>query len=42
MRGFDGELTLAGERGFFFRNELDIPLAQSGQSAYVGIDIGKI
>ncbi|KAF3998227.1 ShlB/FhaC/HecB family hemolysin secretion/activation protein [Glaciimonas immobilis] len=42
VRGFDGELTLAGERGFFFRNELDIPLAQSGQSAYLGIDVGKI
>ncbi|WP_225869944.1 ShlB/FhaC/HecB family hemolysin secretion/activation protein [Glaciimonas sp. PCH181] len=42
VRGFDGELTLAGERGFFFRNELDIPLSQSGQSAYVGIDIGKV
>jgi hemolysin activation/secretion protein len=42
VRGFDGELTLAAERGFFIRNELDIPLAQSGQSAYVGIDFGKV
>ena len=42
VRGFDGELTLAGERGFFFRNELDIPLTQSGQSAYLGIDVGKV
>jgi hemolysin activation/secretion protein len=42
VRGFDGELTLAAERGFFVRNELDIPLAQSGQSAYVGIDFGKV
>ncbi|WP_211451090.1 ShlB/FhaC/HecB family hemolysin secretion/activation protein [Collimonas antrihumi] len=42
VRGFDGELTLAAERGFFARNELDIPLAQSGQSAYAGIDFGKV
>ncbi|WP_230427492.1 ShlB/FhaC/HecB family hemolysin secretion/activation protein [Collimonas humicola] len=42
VRGFDGELTLAAERGFFVRNELDIPLAQSGQSAYVGIDYGQV
>ena len=42
VRGFDGELTLAAERGFFIRNELDIPLAQSGQSAYAGIDFGKV
>ena len=42
VRGFDGELTLAAERGFFLRNELDIPLAQSGQSAYAGIDFGKV
>jgi hemolysin activation/secretion protein len=42
VRGFDGELTLAAERGFFIRNEFDIPLAQSGQSAYAGIDFGKV
>jgi hemolysin activation/secretion protein len=42
VRGFDGELTLAAERGFFIRNELDMPLAQSGQSAYAGIDFGKV
>ncbi|MFC5474729.1 ShlB/FhaC/HecB family hemolysin secretion/activation protein [Paraherbaspirillum soli] len=42
VRGFDGELTLAGERGFFMRNELDLPLAGSAQSAYAGIDFGKV
>lgn len=42
VRGFDGELTLAGERGFFLRNELNLPIANSGQSAYVGLDIGKV
>jgi len=42
VRGFDGELTLAAERGFFVRNELSIPLGQSGQSAYAGVDVGKV
>ena len=42
VRGFDGELTLAGERGFYLRNELNIPIANSGQSAYVGLDVGKV
>jgi hemolysin activation/secretion protein len=42
VRGFDGELALSAERGFFIRNELDIPLARSGQSAYAGIDFGKL
>jgi hemolysin activation/secretion protein len=42
VRGFDGELTLAGERGFFLRNELNLPIANSGQSAYIGLDVGKV
>ncbi|PRC90619.1 ShlB/FhaC/HecB family hemolysin secretion/activation protein [Solimicrobium silvestre] len=42
VRGFDGELTLTAERGFYLRNELDIPIANSGQSAYIGMDFGKV
>lgn len=42
VRGFDGELTLAGERGFYVRNELTLPIANSGQSAYVGLDYGQV
>jgi hemolysin activation/secretion protein len=42
VRGFDGELTLAGERGFYLRNELNLPIANTGQSAYVGLDVGKV
>ncbi len=42
VRGFDGELTLAGERGFYLRNELDLPIGNSGQSAYTGFDFGKV
>lgn len=46
VRGFDGELTLTAERGFYLRNELDMPFALpvtgSTQSAYVGLDVGKV
>jgi hemolysin activation/secretion protein len=42
VRGFDGEMTLAAERGFFLRNELAVPLANSGQSVYAGLDVGKV
>ena len=42
VRGFDGELTLAAERGFFLRNELELPIKNSGQAAYVGLDAGKV
>ncbi len=42
VRGFDGELTLAAERGFYLRNELNLPIANSGQSAYVGLDYGQV
>jgi hemolysin activation/secretion protein len=42
VRGFDGDQTLAAERGWYFRNEIEIPLAQSGQAAYAGIDHGEV
>ncbi|MEO6921746.1 MAG: ShlB/FhaC/HecB family hemolysin secretion/activation protein, partial [Collimonas sp.] len=42
VRGFDGELTLAAERGFYLRNELDLPIANSGQTGYVGLDYGQV
>ncbi|AMP08900.1 hemolysin secretion/activation ShlB/FhaC/HecB family protein [Collimonas arenae] len=42
VRGFDGELTLAAERGFYLRNELNLPITNSGQSAYVGLDYGQV
>jgi hemolysin activation/secretion protein len=50
VRGFDGELTLTAERGFYMRNELDIPLLASADaittfgshSAYLGLDVGKV
>ncbi|EEA03645.1 Polypeptide-transport-associated domain protein ShlB-type [Burkholderia sp. H160] len=42
VRGFDGETMLAGERGFFWRNELQLPIGATGQSAYAGIDYGRV
>jgi len=42
VRGFDGELSLSAERGFFLRNELDLPLGDRRQSLYVGLDVGKV
>lgn len=42
VRGFDGEQTLAAESGFFVRNELEAPVAQSGQRIYAGIDYGYV
>jgi hemolysin activation/secretion protein len=42
VRGFDGETSLAAERGWFIRNEYETPLAASKQSAYIGLDIGMV
>ena len=42
VRGFDGETTLTGERGYFVRNELSWVLGSSRQSLYTGIDYGQI
>lgn len=40
VRGFDGEQTLAAERGYFLRNELSVPLGK--QEMYVGLDYGQV
>lgn len=42
VRGFDGETLLAGSRGFYWRNELQVPIAQTGLSAYAGLDYGRV
>ncbi|WP_454725882.1 MULTISPECIES: ShlB/FhaC/HecB family hemolysin secretion/activation protein [Cupriavidus] len=42
VRGFDGESLLAGERGFYWRNELQAPLGTNGQALYVGMDYGRV
>ncbi len=42
VRGFDGEGSLSGERGYYIRNELSAPLGESGQEAYWGLDYGHV
>lgn len=42
VRGFSGETMLAAEKGFYWRNELQLPLGQSGQSLYAGLDYGRL
>ncbi|MFM0393911.1 ShlB/FhaC/HecB family hemolysin secretion/activation protein [Paraburkholderia phytofirmans] len=42
VRGFDGETMLAAERGFYWRNELQVPLGQTGQALYAGADYGRV
>jgi len=42
VRGFDGDVTLAAERGAYWRNDVEIPLGATGQSIYLGLDAGTI
>lgn len=42
VRGFDGEYSLSAEKGYFLRNEVGIPIVDTAQTAYVGIDFGKV
>jgi hemolysin activation/secretion protein len=42
VRGFDGERNLLGERGWWWRNELSVPLGNTGQQLYAGIDQGRV
>jgi len=42
VRGFDGEMLLAGDSGFYWRNELQAPIANTGQALYAGLDYGRV
>ena len=42
VRGFDGELTLSGERGWLWRNEVAWNIAGKGHELYLGIDKGTV
>lgn len=41
VRGFDGEVSLTGERGWVLRNELSVGLG-GGQAFYLGADYGHV
>ncbi|NII53233.1 ShlB/FhaC/HecB family hemolysin secretion/activation protein [Luteibacter sp. SG786] len=40
VRGFDGEQTLAGERGAYLRNTFTLPMG--ALAPYLGVDIGRV
>lgn len=42
VRGFDGESSLAAERGWFIRNEFEMPLPETNQAIYIGLDMGRV
>ncbi len=42
VRGFDGEFSLGAEKGFFLRNEIDMPILGTTQTVYAGLDFGKV
>ena len=41
VRGFDGEMSLSGESGWLWRNELGLAVG-GGQELYVGADVGRV
>ncbi|RZT38359.1 ShlB/FhaC/HecB family hemolysin secretion/activation protein [Cupriavidus agavae] len=42
VRGFDGETTLIGDRGWFVRNELALAMGATGFELYAGADYGQV
>lgn len=42
VRGFDGESSLAAEKGFYWRNELQWAPGASGVSLFAGVDYGRV
>ncbi len=42
VRGFDGETTLTGDRGWLLRNELSWSLGDTGQELFAGADYGEV
>lgn len=42
VRGFDGESSLAAERGWLVRNEIGWTLGGTGHQAYLGLDYGQV
>lgn len=42
VRGFDGDSSLVGERGWTLHNDWSVALANSGQELYLGVDAGEV
>lgn len=42
VRGFNGESVLSAERGWLIRNDVGLPLRDTGQELYLGVDHGTV
>ena len=42
VRGFDGEETLMGDSGWYWRNEISVPLDTKGHQIYYALDYGQV
>ena len=42
VRGFDGDSSLVGERGWTLHNDWSVALGNSGQEIYLGMDAGEV
>jgi len=42
VRGFDGETSLLGERGWLIRNDVGWAVGQGGAELYAGMDYGQV
>jgi hemolysin activation/secretion protein len=42
VRGFDGDSSLVGERGWTLHNDWSVALGNSGQELYLGVDAGEV
>ncbi|MGV3346948.1 ShlB/FhaC/HecB family hemolysin secretion/activation protein, partial [Enterobacteriaceae bacterium LUAb1] len=42
VRGFDGQMTMAAENGWFLRNDVAWLIGSSGQQLYTGVDVGRV
>ena len=42
VRGFDGESSLLGDRGWLVRNDIGWALGASGAELYAGVDYGEV
>ena len=42
VRGFDGQLSLSADNGWFLRNDISALIANTGQAVYWGLDYGEV
>lgn len=42
VRGYDGNTVLAGRRGYYWRNTLNLPVGGTGVLLYGGVDVGHV